>query len=293
MDPDTAYALDAAFCRVMALKDSTLDLTSIAKLLEGFRECGHAAVPSRELLGHAAKWLFAAGEASEAAAEKGGSPAGERAVIGPPQAAAQLLQAWVKEELPLPAVWALVASAAAGAGAARADLSMPGRRLCATLHALARLVVRARPWVRPNERDESRVPSGLEGAIVGWASQGVARISPAGSYSRQDLGRVVWSLQVLGVPPDAATAADVVGKVAATAQRAPKEGLRNLLLMAGEPLKQWHRLGLVPDVAPAAKAFAARAAELVAACKGKQDLGRTRWSMTALARAAKLPVPHF
>lgn len=291
LDPDTAHALDAAFCRVMVLNDSTLDLASIAKLLDGFRESGHASVPSRELLGHAAKWLVAAGEASKAAAEKGASPAGERAVVGPPQAASQLLRAWIKEELPLPAVWALVASAAARAGAARADSSMSGRRLCATLHSLARLVVRARRSIRPNERGEGRVPSGLEGAIARWASQAVARISPAGAHARQDLGHVVWSLHVLGVPPDAATAADVVGKVAAVAQRVRKEDLRILLLMVGKPLEQWHRLGLVPDVTPAAKAFAARAAELVAACEGKQDLGNIKRSMTVLAHAAKLPVP--
>lgn len=62
--------------------------------------------------------------------------------------------------------------------------------------------------------------------------------------------------------------------------------------MVGEPLEQWHRLGLAPDVTPAAKAFAARAAELVAAYEGEQDLGVIKRSMSVLAHAAKLPVPH-
>ena len=63
-----------------------------------------------------------------------------------------------------------------------------------------------------------------------WARLAVVRILPGDAFARQDLGLTVWSLGVLGVAPDAATAALVVAKVAGVARRERGKALRGLRL---------------------------------------------------------------
>lgn len=304
LDDDTARTLDACFRRMLVPgqcsslldpeKGLQSDVKSVARLLHAYRGSGYQ--PTKELLAHIRNWVIAAVDA-DSAARKGGSTPGRGRVLGPPGAAANLLTIWAnsrwsgKRALPMPAVWALARSAAEGAGVAAGGFE--GRALSSALFALGRLVGEGQGRGGDGALGGTiQTPNSLRAAIARWAGLAVARISPAAPFALVDLGWAVWGVHASGFTPDATTAAAAAEKLAAALPR--EQGGKQLLAIAGlvsRPLAAWHQLGLVPELAPAARALAARSLEMAAACRDERALRELVGYLKALYDAAKLPMP--
>ena len=298
LDADTARAVGARFSALLepGPGDGAVQLKAVVKLLEALQSA--QCEPSGELLARIGEWVAAAGAADEAAGGGQAGP-GRARVLGPPVAAARLLRVWScaswQEELPMPAVWALAHSAAEGAGEAWGGIV--GYHLSATLHCLGTLVSKAKGGAADAADVAYATPSGLHGHIARWGGVAIARIVPEDAGASQDLAWAVMALHRLRVAPDAATADRAAAKAAAVAERVQGRALPAFALQIIPPLVAWHKQGLAPDLAPAAKAFAARAREWAAACKDSGQLSSCRWALrliTGVARVSlpRLPVPH-
>lgn len=306
LDADTARMLDACFRRSLVLgqcsstldlgRDLQSDLKSVGTLLNAYRDSGLQ--PSTELLGHIRAWVIAAADADNAARRRG-LGAGRGGLLEPPEAAAKLLILWAdscwagKPHLPMQAVWALARSVADGAGL---QDGFEGWAPSSVLSALGRLVSEGQGELGAGGAAGGTVkaPKGLLAGITRWARLAVARVSPSEPFALEDLGAAVWGVHALGVSPDAATAASAAEKLVAALSR--KRRGEQLLAIAGQvsqPLVAWHRLGLVPDLAPVARALAARSAAMAFACKDVRALYELAGYMKLLHDAARLPMPDM
>ena len=293
LDHETARLFDARMCLLLGPGSACGPhlLKGMARLLKGLTASGWQA--SRTLLVCVDEWLVANGDPDRAAGtwEAG---AGHSAGLGPPGAAAELLcvlarGAW-QLDVSLPAVWALARSAAEGAGAPVPD-GFKGRKLAHTLFALARLVGRGqRSDVSAAVRDGA-TPVELRDAIARWARLAVAEAVPGELHASQDLSVTLWSLDALGVAPDAATAAAAVTKVIATAPSLEGMATLQFVTRVSQPLAAWHALGLVPDLEAVAFALALRPAK---PWVHEPEVGMAYVrALEALMAEATLPVPHF
>ena len=153
--------------------ERAVHLPSVADLLQAFCLARHE--PSAQLLALCAEWVAASAAFSAVAPGlgKGSVNPSQACAMGPPAAAARLLRAWAKggwpQELPMDAVWALAASAAAGAGTPEGRGGFSRRDLPQTLYSLAYLVTRRRLHAPGVEVVVSIMPGSLQGAIARWA----------------------------------------------------------------------------------------------------------------------------
>lgn len=153
--------------------ESAVRLASVADLLQAF--CLARREPSAQLLALCAEWVAASAALMEvgSALGKGSVNPSQACTMGPPTAAARLLRAWAHggwpQELPMDAVWALAASAAAGAGAPKGRGGVIGRDLPQTLYSLAYLVSRRQLHAHGVEVVVSIMPGSLQDAIARWA----------------------------------------------------------------------------------------------------------------------------
>lgn len=155
--------------------ERAVSLSSVAALLQAF--CLARREPSAQLLAQCAEWVAASAASSEVGAGlglgKGFANPSQGCALDLPAAAARLLRAWANggwsQELPMDAVWALAASAAAGAGAPKGRGGFTGRDLPQTLYSLAYLVSRRQLHAHGVEVVLSIMPGSLQGAIARWA----------------------------------------------------------------------------------------------------------------------------
>lgn len=248
--------------------------------------------PSGELLARVGEWVAAAGAADAGAGVSQAGPGRARA-LHPPGAAAWLLRVWCfarrQEELPMSAVWALARSAAEGACEAGAGFA--GQNMSATLHALASLASKATEGAGDATGAARTTPSDLHGPIARWGGLAVARIVPDDAWASKNLAWSVGAMFRLRVAPDAATAAQAAAKTAAVTGRVQSRVLPAFAHQIIPPLVAWHKQGLVPDLAPAAKALAARAADWAAACTNSDRFRTCIWALKLLTDAAHVSMP--
>ena len=130
----------------------------------------------------------------------------------------------------------------------------------------------------------------LGGAIARWGGLAVDGVGPGAAHACEDLGWTLWGMHTLGVVPEAAVGASAVAKVSAEAPSLHGPALLRFVCQVWQPSVLWHQLGLVPDLAPAARALAASlAASLPDNCDS--TYGQYNKVLTDVMAAAKLPVP--
>lgn len=256
IDQQTAEMISAAFCTC------PLDLELAVKIVNGLQiwSCQR---PNRTVLARVSDWVAARVNA-DGAVHGDGAEEDRGHVLGPPAAAAELLCSWriyaQLKALPMPAVWGLARSAAAGVGAPGAACGVDARKLSHTLYALAVLVKESQRAGWDVARGSSRVPLGLGARVARWAGLAVDRVVPGAAYAGEDLGWALWGAHTLGIIPEAAAGASTAAKVAAVAQSLERSALLHFVQQALPALVSWQDLGLVPDLAPAARVLAAKLA---------------------------------
>lgn len=286
VDQQTAEMISAAFCTC------PLDLDLAGKIVNALQMCS-CRRPNRTVLARVSDWVAASVDA-DGAVHGGEAEEDWGHVLGPPAAAAELLCSWRVfaglKALPMPAVWGLARSAAAGVGAPRAVCGVDGRKLSHTLYALAVLVKESQGAGWDMANGSSSVPLDLGAGIARWAGLAVDRVVPGAAYAGEDLGWALWGVHTLGIVPEAAAGASTVAKVSAVALSLERSALLHFVQQVLPALVFWQDVGLVPDMAPAARALAAK---LAASTPDKSDYmyGQYVKLQTKLMVVAKLPMP--
>ena len=237
IDQQTAEMISAAFCTC------PLDLDLAVKIVNALQICRR---PNRAVLARVGDWVAARVNA-DGAVHGDGAEEDRGHVLGPPAAAAELLCSWRiyarLKALPMPAVWGLARSAAAGVGAPGAVCGVDGRKLSHTLYALAVLVKESQRAGWDMAHGSSRVPLDLGAGIAGWAGLAVDRVVPGAAYAGEDLGWALWGARTLGIVPEAAAGASTVAKVSAVALSLERSALLHFVQQVLPALVLWQDLG--------------------------------------------------
>jgi len=136
--------------------------------------------------------------------------------------------------------------------------------------------------------------AGLRTDVARWASLVIEHVQPGRGQAARDLGGAVHALHVLGVAPDAATAAAAVDKAAALAPKVVARDLRCFFMRLVKPLAAWHRSGLAL-CEPAVRALCARAPDLLKQARKKSNSQRVKVlaHLRMLASTARVYVPEL
>ena len=269
----------------LARADSRTNVRSMADILILYRDAAPLR-PRPALLAAIGACLSAALASDEVAP---GESASKWLVPVSSNCAADLLLAWASvcegTALPMTVVRALADAALSGAAAADAGGSFGVDRHVYALFAIARYIEVA-PRAAPATDSESSM-AGLRTDVARWASLVIEHVQPGRGQAARDLGGAVHALHVLGVAPDAATAAAAVDKAAALAPKVVARDLHCFFMRLVKPLAAWHRSGLAL-CEPAVRALCARAPDLLKQARKKSQKQRDSQRVKVLAHLRML-----